>query len=98
MSRRFQVTLHGSGFCIPIDGGEPARGFYVIRRVRAQTPQDAERDAVAAFRAEERYRSLAEDGEGGRLDVESVTELSWFSWHFSRQPRGFIFYTNEHAA
>jgi hypothetical protein len=77
----------------------PARGFYVIRRVRADTPQDAERQAIAVLQTEERYHSITESTQQhGRVELESVTELSWFSWHFSREPRGFIFYTDENAA
>ena len=98
MSRRCQVTLQGRGVSIPVEGSEPARGFYVIRRVRAETPQEAERRAIAALQAEDRYRSVTASTQRGTVELESVTELSWFSWHFSRDPRGFIFYTDESAA
>jgi len=49
-----------AGFPFPSMVTSAARGFYVIRRVRAETPQDAERQAIAALQTEERYRFISE--------------------------------------
>jgi hypothetical protein len=102
MSRRFQVTLHGSGLSVPVEGEKPIRGFFTIRRVLADTPDDAERRAVATLEQEERYRGLLETTErelgsraGHRLRLESIGELSWFRWHFSRHSPSFIFYSDD---
>lgn len=81
-----------------MDSEQPTRGFYVIRRVRALTPHDAEQQAIAALQTEERYRSIAHSQKHGRVELESITELSWFTTHFSREPRGFIFYADENTA
>ena len=85
MTRRYQVTLHGSGFTVPVDGEKPARGFLTIRRVLADSPEDAERTAIAMLEQEERYRGFLETTEresgsrdGCRLQIESIGELSWF--------------------
>jgi len=102
MSRRFQVTLHGSGLSVPVEGDKPIRGFFTIRRVLADTPEDAERRAVATLEHEGRYRELLEITErelgsrvGYRLRLESIGELSWFRWHFSRHSPSFIFYPDD---
>jgi hypothetical protein len=102
MSRRFQVTLHGSGLSVPVEDHKPIRGFFTIRRVLAETPEDAERRAVATLEQEERYRGLLATTEqelgsrnGFRLRLESIGELSWFRWHFSKHSPSFIFYQDE---
>lgn len=102
MSRRYQVTLHGTGFSVPVEGDKPIRGFFAIRRVLADSPEEAERSAIATLQQEERYRSLVETTErelgsrdGYRLRLESIGELSWFRWHFSRHSPSFIFYQDD---
>jgi hypothetical protein len=102
MSRRFQVTLQGTGLSVPIEGEKPIRGFFTIRRVRAESPKDAERSAIATLEQEERYRGLVETTEretgrrdGCRVRLESIGELSWFRWHFSRHSPSFIFYSDD---
>jgi hypothetical protein len=102
MSRRFQVTLHGSGLSVPVEGDKPIRGFFTIRRVLAASPEDAERSAVATLEQEERYRGLLETTErelgsrnGYRLRLESIGELSWLRWHFSKHSPSFIFYQDD---
>ena len=102
MSRRYQVTLHGSGFFVPCEGLSPARGFITIRRVLADCPEDAERKAVSKLELEERYRGLLETTENElgslascRVRLESIGELSWFRWFFSRMPQSFIFYQDD---
>src|SRR5262249_22917449 len=102
MSRRFQVTLHGSGLSVPVEGDKPIRGFFTVRRVLADGPDDAERRAVALLEKEERYRGLLEatrkelgNLDGFRLRLENVGELSWLRWHFSRHSTSFIFYQDD---
>ena len=102
MSRRFQVKLHGSGLSVPVDGEKPIRGLFTIRRVLADSPEDAERRAVATLEQEERYRGLLETTErelGSRarysLRLENIGELSWFRWHFSKHSQSFIFYSDD---
>ena len=102
MSRRYQVTLHGSGFFVPVEGDSPARGFFSIRRVLADCPEDAERKAISTLEQEERYHGLLETTErelgsraSCRIRLESIGELSWFRWFFSRMPQSFIFYQDD---
>lgn len=102
MSRRFQVTLHGSGLSVPVEGHKPIRGFFTIRRVLADSPGDAERRAIATLEQEERYRELLKTTErelgsrdGYALRVESIGKLSWFRWYFSRHSPSFIFYEDD---
>jgi hypothetical protein len=102
MPRRFQVTLHGSGFLIPVEGGLPVRGFYAIRRVLADAELTARQSALANIQQEQRFGELLEitERETGRRDacsveVEVVGELSWFQWHFTRCAPGFIFYQDD---
>jgi hypothetical protein len=105
MRHRFLVTLHGSGFSVPVDDGDTIRGFFTIRRVLADNPQDAERKAIAALQKEERYRNLVETTEkqlGSRetckVRLEDIGTLSWFRWHFSKYSPSFIFYLDEKDA
>jgi hypothetical protein len=105
MPHRFQVLLHGTGFLSRVDEDEPIRGFYVIRRVLADTPEDAARSALAELQREEKYRQLVEStanalgsGAGCNVEVDSVGSLSWWRWHFNRPLSGYIFYSDEEEA
>src|SRR5258708_35859804 len=100
MSRRFLVTLHGTGFSVPVEGGDAIRGFYTVRRVLADSPEDAERQATATLQHEQRYRGLVETTErelgsrggcSGRLG--RIGPLSWVRWHFFGYSPSFIFYS-----
>src|SRR6267154_922002 len=99
MPRRFQVTIQGKGFSVPLDDGDSIRGFFVIRRVLADTPKEAESKAIAGLEAEEKYQSLLEKTERElssrktcTLRIESIGTLSWFAWHFSKHSKSFIFF------
>jgi hypothetical protein len=102
MSRRFQVTLHGTGFSVPVEGDKPIRGFYTIRRVLADSPEQAGQSAIATLEYEERYRGLVETTEresgsraGCRVHVDSIGHLSWWRWCFTRYSPSFIFYGDD---
>ena len=102
MSRRYQVTLHGTGFSVPVEGDKPIRGFYTIRRVLADSPEEAEQSAIATLEQEERYRGLLETTEresgsrtGCRVRVDSIGHLSWWRWCFTRYSPSFIFYGDD---
>jgi len=102
MSRRYQVTLHGTGFSVPVEGDKPIRGFFTIRRVLADSPEEAERTAVATLEQEERYRGLLETtkrklGSSAecRVRLEHIGHLSWWRWHFTRHSPSFIFFSDD---
>ncbi len=102
MSRRYQVTLHGTGFSVPVEGDKPIRGFFTIRRVLADSPEEAERSAIATLQQEERYRSLVETTErelgsrdGCHVRLDDIGYLSWWRWHFTRYSLSFIFYQDD---
>ncbi|HLP77513.1 MAG TPA: hypothetical protein VK327_11415 [Candidatus Paceibacterota bacterium] len=102
MSRRYQVTLHGTGFSVPVEGGKPIRGFFTIRRVLADSPEDAERSAIATLQQEARYRSLVETTErelgsrdGCKVRPDDIGYLSWWRWHFTKYSPSFIFYGDD---
>ena len=104
MSRRYQVILHGTGFSVPVEGDKPIRGFFTIRRVLADSPEEAERSAIATLQQEERYRSLVEtterelgsrDGCRIRLRLDHIGHLSWWRWHFTKHSPSFIFFEED---
>ena len=98
MSRRFEVILHGTGLAVPVKDEKPIRGFYAIRRILADSPEEAEQRAIATLQQEEKYRWLVETTEreagsrdGRNVQLDSISHLSWWRWHFSRPSRSFIF-------
>lgn len=102
MSRRFQVTLHGTGFFVPVEGGKPICGFYTIRRLQADSPEEAERSAIVMLEQEERYRGLVETtarelGSSARCSVrvDNISYLSWWRWRFRKYSPSFIFYGDD---
>ena len=104
MSRRFQITLEGKGFLVPVEDDVPIVGFYTIRRVLADSPGDAEEQAIASLKQEDKFRGLVETTEremgfqnGWTVRVESIGELSWFRWHFSKCSPSFICYPDDAA-
>jgi len=100
--RRYQVTLHGRGFHVPVEGDKPIIGFFTVRRVIAENAQDAERLAIETLEQEERYQELVETTAkelGFRnscsVRLDSIGYLSWIRWNFSRHSPSFIFYQDE---
>lgn len=72
---------------MPVDSGDPIRGFYAIRRVRAETAQNAEHQAIQLLQAEEKYRAMIEAtvreigvAKDIILRLEAINEVSWFAW------------------
>lgn len=104
MPRRFQITLEGKGFLVPVDGDVPIVGFYTNRRVLADSPKDAEEQAIASLKQEDKFLGLVETTEremgfqnGWRVRAESIREQSWFRWHFSKCSQSFICYQDDAA-
>lgn len=71
----------------------------------AGTPDDAERLAAEKLRQEDRYRDLmasaARTGvnfENCEMQLESLSEVSWFRWHFAKPSPAFIFYQDEEVS
>jgi hypothetical protein len=100
--KRYQVTLHGRGFHVPVEGHKPITGFFAIRRVIAENADEAKRTAIETLELEKRYQELVEitakelgfrNSCSVRLD--SIGYLSWFRWHFSRHSPSLIFYQDE---
>jgi len=94
----FSDYLVWDWFFVPVEGDRPVRGFVVVRRVQADTPDAAGRVAIDVLEKEERYRELSQTtdrelgtSDGCEVHMESVIELSWFRWYFSRQTEAFIF-------
>ncbi len=56
MSHRYQVTIQGKGFStVPAEDGEGIVGFFAIRRVRADTTDEAYWTAARALEREEKF-------------------------------------------
>lgn len=82
--------------------GDTICGFYTIRRVVADNPQDAERKAIAMLQQEERYLELVETTErelgsrdGCKVRQDGIGQLSWFRWLFTKYSPSFIFYSDD---
>jgi hypothetical protein len=99
---RFDVVMCGSGFLVPVDEGEPVRGFIVVRRVQAADPAAAAAQAKAAVIEEESVREMlattsthAPDDRQPEIAVLETNPVRWWEALFSRPPKGFIFFTDE---
>src|SRR6476620_3710476 len=104
MSRRFLVTLHGKGFSVPVKDSVSIIGFFTLRRVLADTPADAERQAIDSLKEEDKFRELVDTTErelgfqnGWSVRVDSIGQLSWFRWHFSKYSPSLIYYLDDSA-
>src|SRR5215467_10985666 len=89
--KRYQVTLHGRGFHVPVERERPIKGFFTIRRVIAKDAEEAKRIAIETLEQEKRYQELVETsakelgfGNSCNVRVDSIGYLSWFRWRFSR--------------
>lgn len=66
----------------------------------ADSPEQAEKRVIAALKEEEKFRWLVNASEASSrssysIRADTVSEVSWFRWHFFKVPRGFAFYTDE---
>jgi len=98
MSHRYQVTIQGKGFStVPAEDGEGIVGFFAIRRVRADTTDEAYWTAARALEREEKFQWLVEstrehigDSPRYKLQQEDIGYLSWWRWHFTRSPDNYV--------
>jgi hypothetical protein len=97
--KRYQVTLHGRGFHVSVEGDKPIIGFFTIRRVRAENAEDAKRLAIETLEQEKRYQDLTAQELGFRnscsVSLDSIGQLSWLRWRFGRHSPSLIFYQEE---
>jgi hypothetical protein len=100
--KRYQVTLHGRGFHVPMEGDKPIIGFFTIRRVLADNAEEAKRLAIETLEQEKRYQELVEINAevlGFRnscsVCLDSIGHLSWFRWRFGRHSPSLILYQDE---
>jgi len=96
----FEVLVHVSGFRLEVGGdGGAATGFFTRRRVKAGSPEDARKLALAAMMAEpemeELRNSALRDGLSPEAEVEEIARVPpWRAILPWRQP-GRIFYSEE---
>jgi hypothetical protein len=102
MSRRFLVTLQGKGFSVPVKDSVSIIGFFTLRRVLADTPAEAERQAIDSLKEEDKFRELVDTRErelgfqnGWSVRVDSIGQLSWFRWYFSKYSPSLIYYLDD---
>ena len=100
--KRYQVTLHGRGFHIPMEGDKPIKGFFTVRRVLAENAEEAKRLAIETLEQERRYQELVEFTvmelgcrNSCSVHLESIGYLSWFRWRFGRHSPSLILYQDE---
>jgi hypothetical protein len=105
MSHRYQVIIQGTGFStLPDEDGDSIVGFFAIRRVRADTQDEAYWTAVRALEREEKFQWLVErtrehTGEQPRyrFQLDDIGYLPWWRWHFTRPPENYAFYSEAEA-
>ena len=102
MLHRFVVALNGTGFSVPVEGDLPIRGFYTFRRVQADSAEAAGQIVILMVQQEDRYKNLVEatlketgSGAACMLQTHGIGHVSWFRWHFTRQPASYVFYGDE---
>ncbi len=94
----FQVILSGIGISLPVEGSEPAIGFFTTRTVRARDREQAEFLAKEMVLSEWRTNgTYAKANTGGipSLTVTSVTSIGLLKGVFSRKRTGYAFYLHE---
>jgi hypothetical protein len=94
----FSVLVHGSGFALPIAGGQkPAIGFFATRFVAACNVREAERLALSAIERDWQRKGLHHAA--GRTASLAVEEISELSERFRlRSGSGFTFYNDANDA
>jgi hypothetical protein len=92
-SRLYRVYLEGSGFVLPIEGGESMTGFFVTQWVAASSTAEATTRARRALHRQWRGRGL-HIATGG-LPVVRIREVERTSTRFRwRRATGFLFWSD----
>jgi hypothetical protein len=89
-------------FLFPSKAVSRYAAFYTIRRLQADSPEEAERSAIVMLEQEERYRGLVETtarelGSSARCSVrvDNISHLSWWRRCFRKYSPSFIFYGDD---
>ena len=86
MSSLFKVQLQGEGFSVELESKVRRVGFFTVRWVTAQDAVEAEKQAAAIVKGEEKFHALVGPGVLKAVEVERCDATS------AREPTGYAFY------
>jgi|GEM_PF-6449681 len=95
----YEVLLHATGFRLPMDGGSPATGFYMVDRVLARTAEEASKIALELMDSDPKIADVFKSGHAADLDprteVEKVDAISWWRAILPWRKLGLAFYSDD---
>ncbi len=95
--KRFKVKLHGENFLFNLDGELKKFGFYATKFVKAENPQEAEKNAIILIYQTPNLRDtvLNENADRPTINLEEIKEVNFLKFFAKKSTTDFTFYPED---
>ncbi len=95
--KRFKVKLHGENFLFNLDGELKKFGFYATKFVKAENPQEAEKNAIILIYQNPNLRDtvLNENADRPTINLEEIKEVNFLKFFAKKSTTDFTFYPED---
>jgi len=97
LMKRFKVKLHGENFLLNLDGELKKFGFYATKFVKAENPQEAEKNAIILIYQNPNLRDtvLNENADRPTINLEEIKEVNFLKFFAKKSTTDFTFYPED---
>jgi hypothetical protein len=97
LMKRFKVKLHGENFLLNLDGELKKFGFYATKFVKAENPQEAEKNAIILIYQTPNLRDtvLNENADRPTINLEEIKEVNFLKFFAKKSTTDFTFYPED---
>jgi hypothetical protein len=83
--KRYKVKLHGENFLLNLDGDLKKYGFYATKFLKAESPQEAEKNAII----------LNKNTDRPTINMEEIEEVNFLKFFAKKSTTDFTFYPED---
>ena len=97
LMKRFKVKLHGENFLLNLDGELKKFGFYATKFVKAENPQEAEKNAIILIYQNPNLRDAVLNVNADRptINLEEIKEVNFLKFFAKKSTTDFTFYPED---
>ena len=97
LMKRFKVKLHGENFLLNLDGELKKFGFYATKFVKAENPQEAEKNAIILIYQNPNLRDAVLNANADRptINLEEIKEVNFLKFFAKKSTTDFTFYPED---
>jgi hypothetical protein len=95
--KRYKVKLHGENFLLNLDGDLKKYGFYATKFLKAESPQEAEKNAIILIHQNPNLRDtvLNKNTDRPTINMEEIEEVNFLKFFAKKSTTDFTFYPED---